>query len=144
MCGSGISADEKFKKQKNGNVHRHVYYGCTKSRDKNCKSGYINEDELISQLEGFMEKIDIDELGIKEKIKAEVERFKKFNQVVLGIKERLNVTGIDIRNYAKYILREGTIAEKRELLGCLKSAVFLKNKLIYLSNDNLSKIDNNA
>lgn len=40
--------------------------------------------------------------------------------------------GIDIRNYAKYILREGTVAEKRELLGCLKSRVFLKNKQIYL------------
>lgn len=130
LCGSGISADEKFKRQKNGNVHRYVYYGCTKSRDKNCKSGYISEEELILQLEGFMEKIDIDELGIKEKIKAEIERFKKFNQVVLGIKEKLNITGIDIRNYAKYILWEGTIAEKRELLGCLKSPVFLKNKLI--------------
>ena len=28
LCGSGITADEKFKKQQNGNVHRYVYYGC--------------------------------------------------------------------------------------------------------------------
>jgi hypothetical protein len=47
LCGSGISADEKFKKQKNGNIHRYVYYGCTKVRDKFCRSGYIKEDDLI-------------------------------------------------------------------------------------------------
>ena len=39
LCGSGITADEKFKKQKNGNTHRHVYYSCTKTRDRNCKGG---------------------------------------------------------------------------------------------------------
>jgi site-specific DNA recombinase len=65
LCGSGITANENFKKQKNGNFHRHVYYGCTKVRDKECKCGYIKEDELIKQLEVLIEKIDIDEIGIK-------------------------------------------------------------------------------
>jgi DNA invertase Pin-like site-specific DNA recombinase len=31
LCGSGISADEKFKKLKDGGANRHVYYGCTKA-----------------------------------------------------------------------------------------------------------------
>ena len=75
LCGSGISADEKFKKQKNGNTHRHVYYGCTKVKDKDCKCGYINEDELVEQFAGLMDTIDLNVIGIKEKIKAEVERF---------------------------------------------------------------------
>lgn len=39
---------------------------------------------------------------------------------------------IDIRTYAKYILREGSIVEKRELLGCLKSQVILTDKIIKL------------
>ena len=65
LCGSGICADEKFKKQKNGNIHRHVYYGCTKARDKDCKCGYINEIELLKQFEELMDKIDIDEDDIK-------------------------------------------------------------------------------
>lgn len=130
LCGSGITADEKFKKQKNGNIHRHVYYGCTKIRDRNCKCGYINEIELIKQFEGIIEKIDIDEIGIKEKIKAEVERFKKFQQVVLGIKEKVTIADIDIRNYAKYILREGNLIEKRELLGAIKSKIIIKDKKI--------------
>lgn len=133
LCGSGICADEKFKKQKNGNVHRYCYYGCTKSRDKHCKCGYIREDELIRQLVELMDKIDIDEIGIKEKIKAEVERIKKFQKTILGTKEKIEVKDIDIRNYAKYVLLEAPDAEKRELLGCLKSKIYLKEKEVYLA-----------
>ena len=51
LCGSGISADEKYKKLKNGTFNTHIYYGCTKAKDKNCQCGYINEVELIKQLQ---------------------------------------------------------------------------------------------
>jgi site-specific DNA recombinase len=132
LCDSGITADEKFKKQKNGNIHRYVYYGCTKKKDHNCKCGYIREDELIEQLVGLMETIDLDEIGIKEKIKAEVERIKKFQRVILGTREKIEVKDIDIRNYAKYVLVEAPDLEKRELLGCLRSKIFLKNKQVEL------------
>lgn len=133
LCGSGITADEKFKKQKNGNIHRHVYYGCTKRRDPNCTCGYINEVDLIKQFEDLIDQIDIDEIGVKEKIKSEVERFKKFQQVLLDKKEKVQVEEIDIRNYAKYLLREGADIEKRELLSCLRSKIVLKNKSISLA-----------
>jgi DNA invertase Pin-like site-specific DNA recombinase len=134
LCNSGICADEKFKKQKNGNIHRYVYYGCTKSKDKHCKCGYINEEELIEQFASLMDQIDIDEIGIKEKVKAEVERIKKFNSSLLGVKEKIKVEDVDIRNYAKFVLREGQNLEKRELLGCIKSTIQLKNKVINLTN----------
>jgi site-specific DNA recombinase len=133
LCGSGITADEKFKKQKNGNIHRHVYYGCTKSKDKNCKCGYLNEDSLIQQFIEILNKVDLDEIGIKEKIVNEVERFKKFQHSVLGIKSKVEVVDLDIRNYAKYLLQEGSGIEKRELLGCFKSRILLSNKVISLA-----------
>ena len=133
LCGSGITADEKFKKQKNGNIHRHVYYGCTKARDKDCKCGYINEIDLLKQFEELMDKIDIDEIGIKEKLKTEVERIKKFQLILLGTKEKIQIADIDVRNYAKYILREGRDIEKRELLGCLKGQIKLQNKVITIT-----------
>lgn len=128
LCGSGITADEKFKKQKNGTVHRHVYYGCTKVRNRDCKCGYINEIDLLAQLEVLMDGIDLDEIGIKEKIKKEVTRFKKFQRVLLGIVDPVQIVDIDIRNYARFILREGDDHEKRELLSCLKSKIALKEK----------------
>lgn len=132
LCGSGISAEEKFKKLKNGSVNRHVYYACNRSRDTECKREYINEPDLIEQFIKLMDKIDLDEISIKQKIKDEVNRMKQFNQTLLDTKEEIKVQDIDIRNYAKYILKSGKDLEKRELLGCLKNKIILKNKNISL------------
>lgn len=66
---------------------------------------------------------------------TEVARFKKFQQVVLGISESVTVGDIDIRNYAKYILREGSDGEKRELLLCIKSKVCLQSKEVFLAKN---------
>ena len=84
-----------------------------------------------------------------------MERFKKFQRVVIGIQKKVTIVDIDIparnatparnavstagwhnvaggRNYAKYVLREGKDVEKRELLGCLRGKIELKNKIITL------------
>jgi site-specific DNA recombinase len=132
LCGSGVCADEKFKKLKDGSVNRHVYYTCTKSKDKYCKCGYINEFDLIEQFEKLIDRINISEIGMKEKIKQEVERIKKFQQSVLNIKQEIQIKDVDIRDYAKFILKDGSIDEKRELLTCFKSKILLKNKIISL------------
>jgi DNA invertase Pin-like site-specific DNA recombinase len=132
LCGSGVCADEKFKKQKNGKVHRYCYYGCTKSKDRNCKSGYINEEELIEQFQILMDSVDLNETGIKAKLDAEVKRFKRFQQSILGIKEKVDISDVEVRHYAKYLLQEGTNSEKRELLGCIKNKILLTHKQISL------------
>lgn len=133
LCGSGITADEKFKKLQNGGVNRHVYYLCTKSRNIDCKNKYINERDLIKELIGTIDIIDIDELGIRDKIERELKRYNTFRAGVLGVeKEKQNLTEVDIRNYAKYILNEGTILEKRELLSCLKSKLVLEDRKLKL------------
>ena len=134
LCGSGITADEKFKKQNNGNIHRYVYYGCSRFHDKNCKSSYMREEDLIEQLAELMDEIDLDEIGMKQKIKDEIERHKRFNVGILGLKEAtVKVADVDIRNYAKHVLRGGTILEKRELLACLRSKVVMNNKKVKIS-----------
>ncbi|PIT88669.1 MAG: hypothetical protein COU29_02790 [Candidatus Magasanikbacteria bacterium CG10_big_fil_rev_8_21_14_0_10_36_32] len=136
LCGSGITADEKFKRQKNGNVHRYVYYGCCKGKDKNCKAEYIREDNLIEQILGLVDTLSLDELGMKEKVEKEIERYHKFRMGVLGLNdtEQEQQKQIDMKNYAKYILKEGQLFEKRELLANLKSLLKLKDKIIYLNN----------
>ena len=136
LCDSGITACEKFKNQKNGNVHRYVYYGCTRSKDINCKGGYLREDDLINQLANEFDKIDVNELGIKMKFEQEVERYRKFRKGVLNISRDAATESqeIDIKTYAKYLLKEGSIIEKRELLANIKSRLKLKNKQIILEN----------
>ncbi len=133
LCGSGISADEKFKKHpSNGTVRRYVYYGCTKAKDGNCKCGYTEEKEILKQFEALIETININEIQIKEKIKVDVEKFTKLQKFLLGTKEKINIPSIDVRGYAKYVLREGSITEKRELLGHLRSRLLLEDKKITL------------
>jgi site-specific DNA recombinase len=133
LCGSGITADEKFKHLKNGNTHRYVYYKCTRTRDQNCTSGFINEEGLLEQLKGLVDDIDIQTVPMREKITEEVKRFKLFQQMLLGTKAQVAVKDIDIRNYAKFILQEGTQDEKRDFLSCLKTKITISNKKVILA-----------
>lgn len=134
LCGSGISADEKFKRHQNGNVHRYVYYGCTRNKDKHCACGYIEEKDLIGQFENILEEIGIDEIGMKDKIREEVQRIKKFQKSILGVTQEISITDVDIRDYAKFILKEGSVPEKRDLLGCLRGKITLKDKKVSLKS----------
>ena len=134
-CGSGITAEEKFKHQLNGTVHRYVYYHCTCGKDRDCKQPAIREEDLIKQMVMLMDKVDIDKLRAVEKIKKEIQRFQKFNYIMSGnngdeMPKRLS--DANIKNYAKYILLEGTKQEKRDLLECLKSKLILMDKTIKL------------
>jgi site-specific DNA recombinase len=131
-CGSGITADEKFKKLKDGGVNRHVYYRCTRGKGVECKNAPINETDLIEELAKLLDTVDVDEIGMKEKIREEISRYNKFRTGVLGMKTKERSTDVDVRDYAKYLLREGTIAEKRELLSCLRSKLVLTDRHVSL------------
>jgi site-specific DNA recombinase len=132
-CGSGISADEKYKKLIDGTVNRHVYYMCTKSRNIDCKNKYINEKDLIEELVRIIDEVNLDELGIKEKVSNEFKRYNHFRMSVLGEnKEEKDIKDVDIRNYAKYILKKGSVIEKRELLAHLRSQLVVKDKELKL------------
>jgi len=84
LCGSGVTADEKFKKLKDGTTNRYVYYGCTKFKDKNCPCGYVREEDLIEQLANVLDVVSLDEIGMKDRIKTEIESHNEFQESVLG------------------------------------------------------------
>lgn len=134
-CKSGISAQESFKKLKNGKVLRYVYYACTRNHDKYCKEKPIREEELIEQLRQLIGKVDLDEIGTREKIEQEIRRYKQFSYSVLGKETSFDKGEIeaDIRNYAKHVLTNGTKDEKRAILDCLKSRIEVKDKSIFLT-----------
>ncbi|MFA5934553.1 MAG: recombinase family protein [Candidatus Paceibacterota bacterium] len=132
-CGSGVTAQEKYKTLKDGTINKYVYYGCTRARNISCKEGYIEEKILINQLLEIIDNLDLDSSGIKKKLSFEIERHKKFHSNIMGKKNELyEAKDVDIRNYAKYLLTEGTMFEKRDLLGCLKSKIILKNKIVFI------------
>lgn len=136
LCGSGVSAGEKFKPLKDGTTGRYIYYGCTRARDKNCKNQYIREDDLVVELLKIIDQMDINDLGIRIKFEEEIKRFNKFQKMVLGANaKQANETEVDLRIFAKYILQEGGLSEKRELMGNLRSRLVYLNKQVTLLAD---------
>lgn len=133
-CGSGVSAEDKYKKLRDGTTAHYVYYGCTRGKDRDCKNKYIQEGELIAELIKLLDQIDINELGMRHKLEDEIKRFNHFQKVVLGSdgKREAVEADVNIRTYVKYLLREGSITEKRELLGNLKSRLVYTDKKISL------------
>ncbi len=112
---------------------KYIYYGCTRTRDLNCKTGYLREEDLILQLLNIIDQVSLDGLGLRKKLKAEVERYYKF-QNILGIdKQTIELMDVDIKSYAKHILKEGNLFEKRELLSHLKDKLIFTDKIITLA-----------
>jgi len=136
VCGSGVTACEKYKNQQNGNVHRYVYYRCTRSKNPDCKEGYIKEEEIIEQIVKILDTLDISELGVRHKFKDEITRYNKFRRIALGKSKEKNPEPeeFDVKAYAVYLLTEGSINEKRDLLANLKSRLTLKNKVLALQS----------
>jgi site-specific DNA recombinase len=133
FCGSGISAEEKYKNLADGSVATYIYYGCTRARDKDCQNRYLEEKMLLSQLLELSDKIDLDRSGIKNKLASEIARHEEFHLRILGKEHvKYHTNDIDIRNYFKYILKNGSIFDKRDLMDCLRSKVILKNKEIFV------------
>jgi len=132
-CGSTICAEEKWKVLKDGTSAHYIYYGCGRAKDRNCKNKYIREEELITELLKILDQLNINELGMRAKLEDEIKRFNIFQRSVLGAKDGEKIKtdlDTDIRNYAKYLLKEGSMIEKRELLGNLRSKLSYKDKKV--------------
>lgn len=134
MCGSGITAQEKYKDLKDGTNAKYIYYSCSKARDRNCKNKYIREEELVEELFKVIDQVSINELGMRMKLEEEIKRFNRLQRLAVKGKPKMQIDEDDIatREYAKYVLREGTPLEKRELMGHLRSRLVLNDKKITL------------
>ncbi len=129
-CGSGITAEEKFKNLKNGARNRYVYYHCTRYNDKRCKEKPIREENLVEQLLRIIDKVDNNEIGARAQIGKEVARYRQIAYGVLGYEPELVRVPpeADVRQYTKHVLKYGTKEERREIIGCLDGRIELKSK----------------
>jgi len=88
---------------------------------------------LIAELLRIIDRVSINELGMLNKLELEVERFNKFQGMVFGEKPiKSKRQDVDMKDYAKYVLKEGSAIEKRELLANLRSRIVLKEKKLAL------------
>ncbi|MDX1536034.1 MAG: hypothetical protein R3346_04740 [Candidatus Spechtbacterales bacterium] len=107
---------------------------CNKSRDLKCKDqSYINEKDLIKELKKLVDELSLDQVKVEGRIAREIERYQRFERMVLGKKKKAPVsTELSAKKYMKYILQNGKDFEKREMILCIKSQLYLKDRKIYL------------
>jgi len=78
-----------------------------------------------------MDQIDPNTLNTQKHLQEEIIRYERFMQKILKQKVSKDLNNeVDLRNYSKFVLREGAKEEKRELLNCLKIKMNLKDKKI--------------
>jgi hypothetical protein len=106
-CGAMITAEEKVKRQKNGNVHHYTYYHCTKRIDENCSQKSIEEKELEKQIAIELGKIEIP-LDFKEWALA---RLKTQNSK--EIEDREKIYGSQRRGYDASVRKIDNLIDMR-------------------------------
>ncbi|MDD5751236.1 MAG: recombinase family protein [Candidatus Peribacteraceae bacterium] len=134
-CGSGVTAEEKHKTLKDGSIKKYIYYVCCDSKTHTCREPSIREDVLLEQLLALIDTIDLDKAGMKKKLQEEVSRYERFSSGILGQTMGMKVPKVDVRAYAKYLLKDGKAEEKRELLNCLRNRLTLKNGTVTLQKE---------
>ena len=100
QCGCAITAENKTKKQKNGNVHSYTYYHCTGKKGKHANLEYLEDKEITEIFSKLFDecKIPEDELPrleatLKEshggKIQFNRERFNYHNTEIAKLENRI-------------------------------------------------------
>ncbi len=140
-CRTGITAEEHMKRlMTTGEIRRYVYYHCGRANDLDCIQPYIREGDLMNELLKLIDKLELDEIGAHEQFKDELERYQRFNGVIgYTGKELVKTPAIDLKAYAKYVLRNGTREEKREILKYVIGEVYLKDQKVYVERKRRSK-----
>ncbi|MFC1638836.1 recombinase family protein [Patescibacteria group bacterium] len=137
-CGSGISADEKRKRLKDGTMKRYIYYGCNGKWQTGCSQRYVREEKLIEQVIKMMNVIKIDRLAASKHVKSDIERIRKTATLlgVADVTDQLSKAAgkLNVRSYAKCILKKGSREEKREILDGLKSKFILRDSELQIAN----------
>ena len=129
-CDSGITAEEKIKELKGGGSNTHVYYRCTKVKNRECPNESVSETILIAEMLPIIDTMSLDKSELRQKLEKEIARYALFQTGVLkqDLPQSKKHRDISIKTFAKYMLQHGTLLEKREVLSCIKSKILLKDK----------------
>ena len=131
-CGSRLTVEEHFKQLTDGTKRRHIYYRCTKStKDPNCKELSIKADDIISQILAMVDHGDFDDIEPTEQLFKRIESYKRVTSQLIKDHGIVATERAHFKNYASYILRQGTLAEQDGFIRGLNLALFVQNKIIY-------------
>ncbi len=102
----------------------------------------IREDTLILQLLEMLDDIDINTISVWDSLKEEIRRYNLFQSQLLKKDSRdvVSAKQINLREYMKYMISNGSKDEKREILGMIQADIILKDKKVYIEKSGSFKV----
>lgn len=143
-CGASITAENKVKKQKNGNVHLYTYYHCTKRKNPNCSQKSIRaeklEEQIMEELKNISIPLSIKNWALETMKDMSKEESQNGEQINKNNQEEYNdiirkLDGLIEMRANGEITQEEFNPKKKELSD-------RKNRLIELLNDQNQQVDN--
>ncbi len=125
QCDADITAQDKFKTLKSGDIKRFVYYNCTRRKDPNCNEKYVNEDNLCVLLQDFIEQHH-EQIKISDKLRAKVDKHMYVTKTLFThykVDQRLDDPFVE---YARYVLTNGTESEKTALTAGIETKLQIR------------------
>ncbi len=101
-----------------------------KAKDRNCKNPTLNKTKLIESLLEMVDTLNINRVKLTAKLDIEIQKFKKLQAMFLGKKKTEKIEPIDLKDYTKFVLKEGSPLEQRSILECITSNLFLANRKV--------------
>jgi hypothetical protein len=131
-CGSRLTVEEHFKPLKDGTKRRHVYYRCTKStKDPDCKQLSIKVDDITEQILAMVDTGHFDDIEPTEQLFKRIESYKRVTSQLIKDHGIVATERVHFKNYASYILRQGSLNEQDSFIRGLNLPLFVKDKTIY-------------
>lgn len=131
-CGSRLTVEEHFKKRKDGGRNRHVYYRCTKStKDPDCAERSITANMITEQILAMTDAGEFDDIEPSERLFNKIEQYKRVTSQLIKDHGINTSERAHFKNYASYVLRQGTLDEQDGFIRGLNLPLFVKDKSIY-------------
>ncbi len=131
-CGSRLTVEEHFKPLKDGTKRRHVYYRCTKStKDPNCKEPSIKSSDITEQILEMVDTGEFDDVEPTEKLFSKIEQYKRVTSQLIKDHGIVATERQHFKNYASYILQQGSLSEKDGFIRGLNIPLFVSSRQIF-------------
>ncbi len=131
-CGSRLTVEEHFKPLKDGTKRRHVYYRCTKStKDPNCKEPSIKWSDITEQILEMVDTGEFDDVEPTEKLFSKIEQYKRVTSQLIKDHGIVATERQHFKNYASYILQQGSLSEKDGFIRGLNIPLFVSSRQIF-------------
>jgi hypothetical protein len=136
-CGSTLVCSDKYRHRKWRDPNYHVYYHCSRPYHRPCKEQYISEDQIIRQLRSYLNLLKPETTHMTEQFSEGIKNFERMRNEILLVQDiDPKYHPVTFHEYAMFILQEGSVLEKRELVKSLVPQFYIHDRKLCTSMEN--------